>query len=64
MENDLMKGYKEEICLFTWTPMLLDLVLEWGGASVPKASKNNNGHAIGKKIVKITFTVNGAGEHN
>ena len=29
-----MKGYKEEICLFTWTPMLSDLVLEGGGAPV------------------------------
>ena len=26
-----MKGYKEEIYLFTWTPMLSDLVLERGG---------------------------------
>ena len=49
MENDLMKGYKEEICLFTWTPMLSYLVLEGGGAPVPKASKNNHEHAIGNK---------------
>ena len=39
MDNDLMKGYKEEICLFTWTHRLSYLVLEGGGVQLPKESK-------------------------
>ena len=67
MDKNLMKGYKDEICRFTWTPRLSNLVLEKGGVQYRCCTdgiQNNHEHAIQNKQLWKNFTVNTVDEYN